>query len=257
MDPEDNEYVSYSPYNFTLCNPIIYMDPNGKYVTKSIIRKDKNGNVKKWWHVWVKTQSKQISITVHNAKFYNDDGFIFDKKEVDGESKTIKRKPTLQELQKRADLIQQEIEKNFKQEISENGKTVTTEVKFEGGIKAIENLDYVVTNGKTPDDLFIASNKITSEKGYEGFINSTSDNLMFLKPRSAYLSEGCENTESLDPLSSHEFLHQGRGDPHHRTGGLFSPGSKLNFQNLWRFGPNFRNRGFQHDPDYKKLKDKK
>ncbi|MCX6232913.1 MAG: RHS repeat-associated core domain-containing protein [Bacteroidetes bacterium] len=257
VDPKDDEYISYSPYNFSLCNPIANNDPNGKWVEKKIVRKDKDGNIKKWWHFWVKTQSKEISIIVHNAKFYNDDGFISEKKEVDGEQNTVKRKPTLDELQKRADLIQQEIEKNFNTEISENGKKVTTTVTFDGGIKAIDNLDNVVTDGKKPDDLIIASDKITSEKGDEGFINSTSDNLMFIKPRSAYLSEGSENTESLDPVSSHEFLHQGRGDRNHKTGGLFSPGSKLNFQNLWKFGPDFRNRGFKYDPDYKKLENKK
>jgi RHS repeat-associated protein len=258
VDPLSNEYISYSPYNFTFCNPISYMDPNGKWVEKKIIRKDKDGNVKKWCQIWVKTQSKEISITVHNAKFYNDDGFVFDKQEVDGESKTIRRKPTLQELQKRADLIQKQIEDEFntsKPIHDKKGRSVTTTVKFEGGIEAIDNLDKVVTGGNSPDDLIIASKDLVGGKGYSGYVNPYSDNLMFLEPNEAFLNQSYNQTESSDPTAPHEFLHQGRGGSH-RSGGIFSPGGKLNFKNLWRFGPNFRNRGFKEDPDYKYIKEK-
>src|SRR5690606_37868378 len=32
IDPQSQEYYSWSPYNYTMDNPVVYVDPNGEFV---------------------------------------------------------------------------------------------------------------------------------------------------------------------------------------------------------------------------------
>jgi hypothetical protein len=91
VDPLEHEYTSWSPYNYTLGNPIRYIDPDGRSVTDWY--KDKDGTVQ--YNPNVKSQSDLSAGQTYLGEtfkekgasgkmvYYNNGGSIFFKSETD------------------------------------------------------------------------------------------------------------------------------------------------------------------------------
>jgi hypothetical protein len=134
VDPMSNEYPDISPYAVSLNNPIENMDPNGMWVEKTVVRKDKNGNIIKKGHFWVKAKTFEITYTIHNVKVYNGSSYSSEKIDLN-EMKT-------------------ELESSISGIASIKGKEYIVKTKVEGEIKLVESLDEVQT-GKKPDEILV------------------------------------------------------------------------------------------------------
>jgi len=243
LDPAFQEYPGYSDYNFTLNNPILYVDPTGEWVEKNVTRYDKKGKIKPVWKFWVATKTKEISLTIHNAKLYNHDGLV------NGQP------PSAELMQNIASSMQQELLGTYGSHCNVqgpqgSGKTVSVSVQFAQDIEVVNDLKNVKSGFFKPDDLIV----LTGDPGnFQPPGNWAADalkldrNLMVV--RVGLYSDGKADG---DKTYTHEFTHQRTKEKKHYDGGAFF-GQKPSFNNLWKLSRG-GNRPYSGNPHYQKLK---
>jgi len=175
VDPMQQKYPNLSPYNFSMNSPISLMDPNGKWVERSIKRYDGNGALIPAYKLWVKAKTIEVNITIHNAKLYNGSDI-----EVSPDAMT-----------KVANNIQSDIETTLsKSTTNAKGQTINTKVTFSEPIKIIDDLKDVKSEGLKSDNLIYVADPRAVQKGAKdvdaiGYVPRLGSNLMVLDVNAA------------------------------------------------------------------------
>jgi len=217
-DPLQANYSAISPYVFSLNDPISNNDPNGLWVEKTIVRKDKNGNIKKWYQFWIKTSVKEITYTIHCSKMYfgANDGLVPEEK------------------QQLADDFKENFEEKSKGEYKTlTGKTIKQKIVFAGKIEVIEDLSTVVFKGEQHDQLFYmgtgeAASNYNKEFRPKDKINwlgmgTVGGNVAILN-----LVENSVASDDVAQTGVHEFLHNlGLAKHSRQKGSLFFKSHKM------------------------------
>jgi RHS repeat-associated protein len=190
LDPMQSRYPDWSPYNYTMNSPITMIDPDGKYVVKSIKRYDANCKLIPAWKFWVKAKSVEIHFTVHNAKLYN------------GSSQEAS--PDI--MQKAAEKIQTDITETFRSSHVIGEERVDVTVSFATPIEVITSLKGVVTESSRSDNLiYIADHPVVEDVSNQraSAFAPLGSNLMVLD-----VDEGFIRDNPTAHTPAHEFGHQ-------------------------------------------------
>lgn len=255
VDPLANSYPAFSPCNFVLNNPLNFIDPDGLWVERSIVKyygKPGDYKVKHWYNFLRKTTKTEITFKIHNMKVYFNGDMVKDKRSVekidptDGTTyigeETYFRAPNEEEKAKAIETIKTEITSAFNGEEVWNAKktrVISATVSFVNEPIAITNTKNVKRfslRGKVDDIVEIQQCIMCkSDDPEENFNGLTISRNYFLM-----------NYDQIGAGTSvHEFTHQRKkgltnlpgnltGDRDHNEKGVFSK-ARPNFKNLSDF----------------------